>query len=164
MTVIFDLRMEMFPAWCFPVGGLVFAAAGLLFLIVPDELVSRSARELGRKPSCILFMIIGILGAATGFTLVTLPYLKATSALTSGNYKRIEGALTSYQPGRIHPAHDESFIVSGLHFKATPYALAAFGGFAHGQSPNLKNPEGVYVRIGYLDGTPPVILRVEASP
>jgi len=163
LTTIFDLGMQAFAAWCFPVAGMVFAAAGLLFYVAPKSLVSWSGRAFGPKLPCIFFIIIGSTVTVVSSSLVTLPYLREISALQSGTYKVIEGILTSYQPGRVHPVHNETFVVNNKQFTVVPYTIAGFGGFAMHQTPNLDNPEGAYVRISYLDRNLPIILRIEAE-
>lgn len=159
MKMVFDLGMEWFAAWCFPAFGIIFAILGSLFYLPKGS--NWVARALGPRSSCMLFVIFGSVIAGTSLTLVTVPYLKEMRSLKSGNYAIIEGKLDNFHPGRTHPVVNETFVVNGKQFTAVPFALAQFGGFASNPRFHFDNPENLYVRISYLDQTPPVILRLE---
>lgn len=159
MSTIFDLHMEAFSAWSFPVGGLVFALAGFLFLWAPDFFINDYARQTGRSSSFTWLVRIGLIFCISTFAYITLPYLNEIALLRSHAYQAVEGPLTNYKPGTIHPVTDEEFTVRGINFKVKPYAPASFGGFSRTK---LTHPEGTYVRILYDDNMSQFILRIEA--
>jgi hypothetical protein len=160
LTTIFDLGMEAFSAWCFPVGGIVFALVGFLFLLIPALFLNRYAKRIGQGQSSILIGLAGMIFSAATFAYITWPYLSEMELLKSHAYQAVEGPLTNYKPGTIHPVTDEEFTVGGVHFKVEPYAPASFGGFAQTK---LTHPEGTYVRIMYDGKRSQFILRIEGK-
>jgi hypothetical protein len=161
-VTVFDLVQSGYQAWRLPLLGLGFMLIAPAFLVVPEGLMNWGARRLGRKRCCILFVVIGTLESSVSFAATYFPFHQHAEALRSGRYEVVDGTISDYQPGRAErPAEDQSFSVGGLRFVISRTPLAGFGGFDPSSTPSIRSPEGTSVRISYLPGNPPTILRIE---
>lgn len=167
MVTVYDVALEGRPVLFYVLPALLFGLAGLTFLVAPDDWIyvgfDLLNKKTARKVGAVVFFAAAI-GVPLLLASQVSPRRQAQlEALRTGKYLVAEGKLVKrdfIRPNR--GPHREIFSVGNTSFEIVIDRKYGFQGFFE-TTEQLQGLGGSIVRVAYLPGTPPQILRVEAE-
>lgn len=154
--VIFDVTQAGYKNWGFPAAGLGMALAVWVLASVSKNWSPkpRSNYRLSRIVGGT-FCLVWSIGV---FCITFSDYVHLRTALTSGNYEKIEGTVTDFVPQAIGDHEPESFRVNGRRFS---YSYSSpIAGFNQTHTHDGPIHEGQQVRLAVVGDE---IARVEVA-
>ena len=155
-TTVFDVTQAGFRQWTFSAYGLIFVAAGLAMRTFVRIGILRPQYPWMMKWFPRLFVGGAIVWTLISFASTFADYRGAVSAMQNNRARVVEGAVTEFKPMPYTGHAEESFVVQGVRFEYSDYAITA--GFNNTTSHGGPIREGLPVKIWHFRGE---ILRLD---